>query len=42
MWRVVDVTMEVDSSGLTNDCNLLPLTDPSGESYNITRDDPSF
>lgn len=42
MWRVVDVTMEVDSSGLTNDCNLLPLTDPSGESYNVTRDDSSF
>jgi len=42
MWRVVDVTMQVDDSGATNDCDLSPLTNSEGDDYNLSIDDSSF
>lgn len=40
MWRVVDITAEVDASGTTTGCGLTPLSTASG--YNVTTDDSSY
>jgi len=40
MWRVVDVTMQV--SGNSSDCDLAPLSPPSGNGYWVTNDDSRY
>ncbi|MBN2359892.1 MAG: hypothetical protein JXR83_10595, partial [Deltaproteobacteria bacterium] len=42
MWRVADVTMQVDGSGTTTGCDLTPLRNASGSGYHVTNDDPSY
>jgi len=40
MWRVVDVTTHYDND--ITECDLVPLTDPSGSGYWLTEDDVTF
>jgi len=42
MWRVADVTTQVNSSGNTTGCVLTPLRNASGTSYHVTNDDSAF
>ena len=43
MWRVADVTVRVDESGETVDCDVVQLHRPGVDSgYFITYDDPRF
>jgi hypothetical protein len=42
MWRVVDVTAQVDSGGTTTGCDLAPLHGPGGAAYWVTNDDRSY
>ncbi|MBN2360118.1 MAG: hypothetical protein JXR83_11755 [Deltaproteobacteria bacterium] len=42
MWRVVDVTMQVDAAGNTTGCALNPIFAPGTQDYWVTRDTSSY
>ncbi|MFH1811219.1 MAG: MopE-related protein [Pseudomonadota bacterium] len=42
MWRVVDVTTQANSQGVTTGCDLSPLVSPTGEGYYLTVDNSTF
>ncbi|MFH1810034.1 MAG: MopE-related protein [Pseudomonadota bacterium] len=42
MWRVVDITTQVDGQGTTTGCALTPLNPPAGSGYWITTDSSTY
>ena len=43
MWRVADVTVHVDRTGVTTGCTVRPIHPPgTSAGYYVTQNDPSF